>query len=97
MYYIWSLIASLILFSAIQYTEYRKNTYTYKIATPVNVATFVMIYIIFTVIFYMMFNINYKTMKRKHTGGMYADPSMLRKIVDKVDIGFNPHDSLNSI
>jgi len=98
MYYIWSLIVCAILFLAIQYNEYIKDPYQYRFITIMNISTFVVMYLILTIVFYMMFGIDYKCLNKIQKGGnvsinpISADPVMLRKITDNVYTGFSPSD-----
>lgn len=96
MYYIWSLFLSVVLFAFLQYNEYTKDKYSYNLYTIGNVATIVIMYLVFTIVFYMMFEVDYKALKKIQKGGhkhFSPDPSMLKKIPDNVYTGFSfdPH------
>lgn len=101
MYYVWSLLISAILFSAIQFNEYNKMTdkRKYSPITLANMGTFVIIYIIITIIMYMFTggtggqnSFLKKTMKggTDKIKSVSVDPNMLRKISDNVYTGFSP-------
>lgn len=103
MYYLWSLFASILIFAAIQYNEYTKidNKKHYNPLTFTNIGTFVILYIILTIIMYMITGdtdgikntFNAKTIKGGTTNirSVSADPNILRKISDNVYIGFSPN------
>lgn len=99
MYYIWSFVVCTLLFSAIQYNEYTKDIQHYRLITMMNFATFLIMYLIMTIVFYMMFEIDYKCLNKIQKGGksattnpISADPVMLRKINENVYTGFSPND-----
>lgn len=99
MYYIWSLIVCVLLFSIIQYNEYTKDIQQYRLLTMMNLATFLIMYLITTIVFYMMFEIDYKCLNKIQKGGkistnnpISADPAQLRKISENVYTGFSPND-----
>ena len=96
MYYLWSILISIVLFTIIQYLEYsnkQKNKIKYDLLTLKNLATFIVIYIIITIIYYMIF-----TMNNNQKGGKLSnkneyftpDPAMLRKIAEPMYTGFTP-------
>lgn len=101
MYYIWSLLVCVIIFALIQYNEYIKDTYQYRLLTIMNLSTFVIIYLILTIVFYMMFEMDYKSFNKTQKGGnssnnpISADPVMLRKITETVYTGFSPIDMVD--
>lgn len=93
MYYIWSFIISIIIFLAIQYNEYEKNKGKYNIYSLSNIGTFLIIFIILTIILYMTSN-NYifeTTSKEINSGHNIIDPNMLKKIPEPIYTGFTPY------
>ena len=101
MYYIWSLLASSLLFAVIQYNEYDRisDKKEYNLFTISNIATFVILYIILTIMIYMftdgsgVSNIFTKNTIKGGTDNIKsasADPNILRKISDNVYTGFSP-------
>ena len=94
MYYIWSLIATVALFAAIQYNEYSKDMLKYNLYTMSNIATLIVLYLILTIVFYMLFEIEYKTDDKLLKGGANhtVDQTVIRKINDPIYTGFNPYD-----
>lgn len=102
MYYIWSLVVCILLFSAIQYNEYTKDVQQYHLFTIMNLSSFVVMYLIVTIGFYMMFEIDYECLNKIQKGGkstinnpISADPVMLRKITENVYTGFSPNDVID--
>jgi biotin transporter BioY len=102
MYYIWSLLTSTLLFAVIQFNEYSKldEKKTYKLITILNLASFLIIYLLLTILFYMIFGIDYTCINKieKKRGGnqlhdITIDPIMLRKISEPVHTGFHPYDN----
>lgn len=95
MYYIWSLITTLSLFAAIQYNEYIKDPIKYNIYNMTNVATIIVLYLMLTIAFYMLFEIDYKCVNKLHKGGCNhtVDQTVLRKINDPIYTGFHPYDA----
>jgi len=108
MYYIWSLIATLTIFSVLQYNEYTKQVsknLPYHLYTFSNLSTVIIMYLMLTIMFYMLLSTDHtgiKQVKGKGTksGGatyddmnMYLDPVMLRRIPDQVYTGFYPYDT----
>jgi hypothetical protein len=94
MYYIWSLIATTFIFLAIQYTEYQKDAKRYNAYTLTNFMTFVIIYIIATILFYLLLASGLNNVKMQKGGEYtYIDPSTLKKIPDAVYTGFTPYDN----
>jgi hypothetical protein len=102
MYYLWSLLASVISFVAILYNEYNNtdNKRHYNPFTFTNFGTFVILYIILTIAMYMITgNAGVKTTfntKAINGGGVNiksasVDPNILRKISDNVYTGFSPN------
>ena len=99
MYYVYSLIVSLFIFALIQYKEYEKNKETFSLYTISNMVTLMIIYLILTIVFYTMFEVDYrclnKIQKRPIHGG---EPTMqvdfLKKIPDDISTGFRPSTSL---
>lgn len=93
MYYIWSLIATTLIFAAIQYTEYKKDEKRYNAYTLTNFITFLIIYIIATILFYLLLASGMNNTKMQKGGEYtYIDPSTLKKIPDTVYTGFTPYD-----
>lgn len=102
MYYLWSILVTMIVFFAIQYNEYNKSKYNripYNLISLKNIGTFLIIYIILTIILYMAFtqDIQNLTNSLSQRGGdksinsyISADPLILRKISEDVDTGFRP-------
>ena len=105
MYYIWSLLTSALLFSVIQFNEYNKivDKRNYNLFTLTNFGTFVILYIMITIIMYMVTggtgrqNNHHTMLKGAMKGGnvdkmksVSVDPNMLRKISDNVYTGFSP-------
>lgn len=101
MYYLWSLLVSIVLFSAIQLNEYNKliDKKRYSPFTFANLGTFIIIYMIITIIMYMVTGkTDIKTSFMNMKGGSIdkikstsIDPNMLRKISDNVYTGFSPN------
>lgn len=106
MYYIWSIIISIILFLLLQYNEYnknKKNNINYEIFTLSNIGSFLIIYIIITIISYYISN-NNQDIKNSIIGGcdnnkyeiinknININPDVLKKIPDNIDIGFTPYE-----
>lgn len=92
MYYIWSLLLSLIIFFIIQYNEYTNKKNKYNIYTIANIATFIMIFMLTTIVFYMLFEnnniINNDVLKVNND--TYVDTNSLKKISENIYTGFNP-------
>jgi hypothetical protein len=95
MYYIWSLIISVIVFAAIQYNEYCKDPKYFNAWSVTNLSTFIIIYIIATIVLYILFSTQEydSTMFKGNTGGsdMHIDPVLLRRIPDQIYTGFSPY------
>lgn len=99
MYYFWSFLASLILFIAIQYNEYRKNPVKYNAYTLLNMTTFIIIYLMLTILFYFMLSDTSDGTKLQKGGTNISstatiDPSILKKIPDSIYTGFRPYDGI---
>lgn len=94
MYYIWSLIISIIIFLAIQYNEYEKNKSKYNLYSLSNIGTFMIIFVVLTIILYMTSN-NYifETTSKEinSTSNNIIDPNMLKKIPEPIYTGFTPY------
>lgn len=100
MYYIWSLIIAVVLFVIIQYKEYhtyKNNNQQYNLYTLTNFMTFVIIYIVSTILFYFLLE-NNNIKKQKISGGSsettyidYVNPNVLKKIQDNMYTGFTPY------
>lgn len=100
MYYIWSVILTLILFIIIQYVEKNKaieNNIDYNLFNINNLLIFVFLYIICTIIFYYLFsftslnNILSFTKQDDMTNinlGDKLDPTVLNKINEDFHTGF---------
>lgn len=97
------MVITFILFSVIQYNEYnrnKKNRLPHNMFSLKNISTFILLYILSTIIMYMTFsqpNIANIANTVSQRGGdnisksyISADPHMLRKITDDVEIGFSP-------
>lgn len=92
MYYLWSLLVTMVIFAAIQYNDYNKNPQKYNLYTASNLATFVMIFTLATISFYMILENNPLASKPSHkiTTDSYVDQSALKKISENIYTGFNP-------
>ena len=94
MYYIWSLLCSLVLFFLIQVSEYRKNERQYQLYTISNIGTFVIMYIIATIVFYLMHDIDnsvlFNTRKVDVDLSYNVDPNMLKKVTENIHTSFDP-------
>jgi len=97
MYYIWSIIITLIIFIIIQYFEKRKcdeNNENYNLFTITNILVITILYTIITIILYFLYNNNVKTnnididIDKDH-----IDPNILKKIPDNINVGFEPFDN----
>ncbi len=97
MYYLWSMLISMVLFTILQYLEYcnkQKNKTKYDLLTLKNFATFIVIYIIISIIYYMIFSMNNNQIGGKIPNKneyVTPDPVMLRKIAEPMYTGFMPH------
>ena len=97
MYYLWSLVATAFIFGAIQYSEYtkyKKDNYSYNLYTLTNLMTFLLMYMISTILFYFLLGVEQGT-KKLQKGGEYTyiDPATLKKIPDSMYTGFTPYDA----
>lgn len=95
MYYIWSFLISVLIFIIIQHFEYKKNPFKYNLYTLQNFVTLCIIYILTTVIFYFLFEIDYKCLNKIKKGGkidVITDPTLLKKISEPIYTGFEPFD-----
>ena len=97
MYFLWSLLASILIFMVIQYNEYKKHTKTYNLYALSNLITFVIIYIIITILFYLVFSkgasVNLLQKGGTNISNTFTiDPVILRKIPDSLYTGFTPYD-----
>lgn len=95
MYYIWSLVCTLAIFVFLQYSEYKKNmdnNIRYNLITPNNIVTFIILYIIVSIIFYFSFNYDIKYIINKKNGGFDKEINhiTLGKISEDLSIGFTP-------
>lgn len=96
MYYIWSFVASIATFGVIQYNDYVKNPKKYNLYTAMNVVTFSVIFLLMSILFYFVFEIDYKCVNKIQKGGnreTFIDPTILRKIPDNIYTGFKPFDN----
>lgn len=94
MYYIWSFMISIIIFLAIQYNEYEKHKGKYNIYSLSNIGTFLIIFIILTIILYMTStNSLIDNSALKEDGNNIIDPNMLKKINEPIYTGFTPYHS----
>ena len=106
MYYIWSLLVTLLVFAAIQYNEFKNDKEKYKLWSFGNISTLVIIYLLSTIMFYMLFGIDYNCINKingksskggsergdmKGNGLHNIDPVMLRRIPDQMYTGFDPY------
>ena len=102
MYYLWSLLASILSFVVILYNDYNKtdNKRQYNPFTFTNFGTFVILYIILTIVMYMItdnagvktkFNTKVMNGGSVNTNSASVDPNILRKISDNVYTGFSPN------
>jgi len=104
MYYIWSLIISIIIFAILQYIEYDKDKKNYKLFKPNNAILIFMIYLISTILCYFVFSDNMLSNINIMSGGgsssdveiftdkTQVDPSILKRIPDNFNIGFEPYE-----
>lgn len=98
MYYIWSFVISIIISYFIQYNEYEKNPNEYKLFTLINITTFFVLYLIITIIFYFIFEIDYKCVNKIKKRGGNSDTSIididvvkqLKNIKEETLYGFEP-------
>jgi NADH:ubiquinone oxidoreductase subunit 6 (subunit J) len=87
MYFIWSLVCSIILFTILQMNEYNKNVKDYDLYSVSNIGLFLILYILLTIIFYYVFDnevIDNNQIKEN------IDNMMLKQIKENVYTGFNP-------
>lgn len=95
MYYIWSIIITLIIFIIIQYFEKRKcdeNNENYNLFTITNILVITILYTIITIILYFLYNNNVKT-NNIDIDKDHIDPNILKKIPDNINVGFEPFDN----
>ena len=99
MYYLWSLVISIVAFALVQYSERNKDPLKYNLYSLNNIAIFFIIYLLTTMIFFIFTesavvgNSNKNAISGKNGGGSTitpVDPIMLRKISDPVYTGFEP-------
>jgi|694.fasta_scaffold00446_62 hypothetical protein len=94
MYYLWSLFATTVIFAAIQYSEYKKDEYHYTVYTLTNFITFLIMYMISTIAFYLLLGTEQGNTKLQKGGEYtYIDPATLKKIPDNMYTGFTPYDT----
>lgn len=104
-YYIWSLVISLILFIIIQFYENekcKKNNEPYNVFTTNNFIIFFIIYLLSTILFYYLFTsypniINLIPIKsfsfsssEINTNNDDIDKNILKRIPDIYETGFEP-------
>jgi hypothetical protein len=98
MYYLWSLLISIIIFVLIQYSEYQKDQVNYKLYSLSNFAILCIIYLLITMVLFLFIESSaVSTKKSTKFGGnikstQSLDPIILRKISDPVYTGFEPYD-----
>ena len=95
MYYIWSIIITLIIFIIIQYFEKKKcdeNNENYNLFTITNILVITILYTIITIILYFLYNNNVKT-NNIDIDKDHIDPNILKKIPDNINVGFEPFDN----
>lgn len=104
MYYIWSLIISIIIFSILQYIEYDKEKKDYVLFKPKNAILMFIIYLISTILCYFVFSDNMLSGINIISGSgssvdvenmidkTQVDPTVLKKISDNFNTGFEPYD-----
>lgn len=102
MYYLWSLVISIIAFALVQYSERNKDPLKYNLYSVNNIAIFFIIYLLTTMIFFIFTESSVVGNSKKNgmngkngmSGGgstiTPVDPIMLRKISDPVYTGFEP-------
>ena len=96
MYYLWSLVISIVAFALVQYSERNKDPLKYNLYSLNNIAIFFIIYLLTTMIFFIFTESSVvgKSKKNGMNGGASTitpvDPIMLRKISDPVYTGFEP-------
>jgi len=93
MYYLWSIVFTLLVFILLQYNEYTKNKSGYKMLTFSNISVFIILYIVVTIIFYFSFSFDFRCLNKiqQRGGNNYEiDHSMLKKISENLDTGFSP-------
>lgn len=99
-YYIWSLVISLILFIIIQFFENekcKKNNEIYNLFSINNFIIFFIIYLLSTIIFYYIFTSYTNIIPLKNNDininndNMDIDKNLLKKIPDVYQTGFEPN------
>ena len=99
MYYIWSFVISIIIFSILQYFEKEKEGDRYILFKIHNIILFFMIYLISTILCYFIFSSDVKSsliiggdnnIFNEIKNNTQIDPSVLKKIPDNFNIGFEP-------
>lgn len=109
MYYLWSLIVTIIIFAALQYKEYQQtidNKTSYNMFTFGNLSILLILYLVFTIMFYMLLGIDYDCLNKidntksgKSKGGhiddynVSIDSTILRRIPDQMYTGFSSYDT----
>lgn len=96
MYYIWSIVITLIVFIIIQYFEKKRcneNDENYNLFTLSNLLVIGILYLIITVISYFLYN-NKDIIKNNdiEIDKDHIDPNILKKIPDNINTGFEPFD-----
>ena len=103
MYYYISILITVLLFSAIQYNEYRKSKYNNKKYNLLNITNFVVILIIYILTIIILFylfetnSVNEIDVKSKIHKDTFVEKNseintdFLKKIPDNINIGFTPY------
>jgi len=93
MYYVYSLPVSVFLFALIQYNEYLKDEKKYDLYTVSNAAVMIFIYMIVTILMYMMIETDYTSftdVPKKHKKTSHDMTNTISKISEQVYTGFKP-------
>ena len=86
MYYIWSLIISIIIFAIIQYIEndkYSKQGKTYNPFTIINLIIFVILYVLLSIVFFYVLS-DQNIFSSEIDTNNNIDPLILKKIPDNL-------------
>ena len=99
MYYIWSLVISIIIFIIIQYIEndkYNKIGEKYNPFTIINLVIFVILYVLLSIIFfYILSDKKIFSSNEEIDINNNIDPLILKKIPDTFNTGFEPFDEMD--
>tara|TARA_B110000858_G_C17352496_1_gene271597 strand:+ start:193 stop:483 length:291 start_codon:yes stop_codon:yes gene_type:complete len=93
MYYVYSLPVSVFLFALIQYNEYLKDENKYDLYTVSNAAVLIFIYMIVTILMYMMIETDYTSftdVTKTHKKTSHDMTNTISKISEPVYTGFKP-------